>query len=126
AHALFRRLHARAHLVNVDAKVGEPGTTYLAVGSEWRKAIESPHAYTFGRGERVADHAPAVARQRGRAAPEPATTRAGAHLPRLGGGVAARRGRRARRRLVATASAAPLGGEPMHDLDDESPVERPG
>ena len=84
AHTLFTRLDARADLVNVDAKMAELETTYLAVVSEWGKSIESTDTYTFGHCERVANHAVAVARELGLDAREQTTIRVGAYLHDLG------------------------------------------
>ena len=84
AHALFSRLDARADLVNVDAKMAELETTYLAVVSEWGKSIESTDTYTFGHCERVANHAVAVARALGLDEREQTAIRVGAYLHDLG------------------------------------------
>src|SRR5438046_2033470 len=84
AHALFGRPDARADLVNVDAKMAELETTYLAVVSEWGKSIESTDTYTFGHCERVANRAVAVARALGLDEREQTTIRIGAYLHDLG------------------------------------------
>src|SRR2546422_130054 len=84
ALALFSRLDARADLVNVDAKMAELETTYLAVVSEWGKSIESTDTYTFGHCERVANHAVAVARALGLDEREQTAIRVGAYLHDLG------------------------------------------
>jgi len=84
AHTLFSRLDARADLVNVDAKMAELETTYLAVVSEWGKSIESTDTYTFGHCERVANHAVAVARALGLDEREQTAIRVGAYLHDLG------------------------------------------
>jgi HD-GYP domain-containing protein (c-di-GMP phosphodiesterase class II) len=62
AHELFRRLNARADLVNVGGKMAELEGTYLAVVRAWGQSIESNDSATFGHCERVARHAVGMAR----------------------------------------------------------------
>jgi putative nucleotidyltransferase with HDIG domain len=84
AYRLFRRLDARADLVNVGGKVAALEGTYLAVVRAWGQSIESSDSYTFGHCERVAQNAVAVARVLGLDDQEEKTVLLGAYLHDLG------------------------------------------
>jgi len=84
AYRLFRRLDARADLVNVGGKVAALEGTYLAVVRAWGQSIESSDSYTFGHCERVARNAVAVARVLGLDDQEEKTVLLGAYLHDLG------------------------------------------
>jgi putative nucleotidyltransferase with HDIG domain len=84
AYRLFRRLEARADLVNVGGKVAALEGTYLAVVRAWGQSIESSDSYTFGHCERVARNAVAVARVLGLDDQEEKTVLLGAYLHDLG------------------------------------------
>ena len=84
AHRLFQQLDARVDLVNVEAKVAELETTYLAVVRQWGESIESADSYTHGHCERVASYAVAVAGELGLDEQEQTGIRLGAYLHDLG------------------------------------------
>ena len=84
AYRLFRQLDARVDLVNVEAKVDQLETTYLAVVRQWGESIESADSYTHGHCERVASYAVAVARQLGLDEQAQTGLRLGAYLHDLG------------------------------------------
>jgi HD-GYP domain-containing protein (c-di-GMP phosphodiesterase class II) len=62
ASRLFQRVDARVDLVYVGGKMAELKGAYLAVVRAWGQSIESSDSYTFGRCERVARNAVAMAR----------------------------------------------------------------
>src|SRR5438477_124685 len=62
ASRLFQRLDARVDLIHVGGKLAELKEAYLAVVRAWGQSIESSDSYTFGRCERVARNAVAMAR----------------------------------------------------------------
>jgi putative nucleotidyltransferase with HDIG domain len=62
AHQLFKRLEARADLINVGGKMATLQGTYLSVVHEWGQSIESTDSSTFGHCERVARNAVTLAR----------------------------------------------------------------
>src|SRR2546428_609620 len=62
ASRLFQRLDARVDLIHVGGKLTELKEAYLAVVRAWGQSIESSDSYTFGRCERVARNAVAMAR----------------------------------------------------------------
>ncbi len=84
AHRLFRRLDARADLINVGGKVAELEAAYLAVVRAWGRSIESSDTYTFGHCERVARDAVTMARILGFDDHEETTILLGAYLHDLG------------------------------------------
>lgn len=84
AHGLFRRLDARADLVDVDRKVAQLEAAFLAVVRDWGQSIESADSYTFGHSERVARYAEQVARALGLDGHEITTVRLGAYLHDVG------------------------------------------
>jgi len=84
AYRLFRRMDARADLVNVGGKVAELEGAYLAVVRAWGRSIESSDTYTYGHCERVARDAVAVARLLGFDEQEETTILVGAYLHDLG------------------------------------------
>jgi putative nucleotidyltransferase with HDIG domain len=59
---LFRRLDARAEMVDVGAKVAELESGYLSVVRAWGQSLESSNSRSFGHCERVAQMAVSVAR----------------------------------------------------------------
>jgi HD-GYP domain-containing protein (c-di-GMP phosphodiesterase class II) len=62
AHQLFKRLEARADLINVGGKMATLQGTYLSVVHEWGQSIESTDISTFGHCERVARNTVKMAR----------------------------------------------------------------
>jgi putative nucleotidyltransferase with HDIG domain len=84
AHRVFRRLAAKADLVDVDAKVAKLEGTYLQVISEWGQSIESADSYTHGHCGRVADYALQVATALGIDEAEGTSIRLGAYLHDVG------------------------------------------
>ncbi|HEX5387933.1 MAG TPA: HD domain-containing phosphohydrolase [Gemmatimonadales bacterium] len=84
SHKLFRRLDARADLVDVASKMDRLEATYLAVVREWGRSIESADTYTHGHCERVADYGAAVAGALGLDDGVVTTIRLGAYLHDLG------------------------------------------
>ncbi|HET7463156.1 MAG TPA: HD domain-containing phosphohydrolase [Longimicrobium sp.] len=61
AHRLFTRLQARRELAEVDARLAELESTFLAIVAQWGDSIESADRYTRGHCERVANYACALA-----------------------------------------------------------------
>jgi len=61
AHRLFSRLQARRELAEVDARLAELESTFLAIVAQWGDSIESADRYTRGHCERVASYACALA-----------------------------------------------------------------
>jgi len=61
AHRLFSRLQARRELAEVDARLAELESTFLAIVAQWGDSIESADHYTRGHCERVANYACALA-----------------------------------------------------------------
>ncbi|HYH83752.1 MAG TPA: HD domain-containing phosphohydrolase [Longimicrobium sp.] len=61
AHGLFSRLQARRELAEVDARLSELESTFLAIVEQWGESIESADRYTQGHCERVANYACALA-----------------------------------------------------------------
>jgi putative nucleotidyltransferase with HDIG domain len=84
AYQLFQQLDARVDLINVQAKVDQLETTYLAVVRQWGESIESADSYTYGHCERVASYAVAVAAALGLDEQEQTGIRLGAYLHDLG------------------------------------------
>jgi putative nucleotidyltransferase with HDIG domain len=84
AHLLFRRLDARADLVDVSRKMAELEGTFLAMVRDWGQSIESADRYTFGHCERVAEYAVAVSQALGLDAMQQTTIRLGAYLHDVG------------------------------------------
>ena len=56
AHRLFKELHARRELLDIDARLDGLEGRYLEVVRAWGEAIESTDRYTAGHCERVADY----------------------------------------------------------------------
>lgn len=84
AHRLFRRLDARAELVNVGGRMAALEATYLAVVRAWGRSIEAADPTTFGHCERVAGTAVAVARVLGLGEEEETAVLLGAYLHDVG------------------------------------------
>ncbi|MGH7663227.1 MAG: HD domain-containing phosphohydrolase [Gemmatimonadaceae bacterium] len=84
SHRLFRRLDARADLVDVNAKVSHLEGVYLSIVRDWGRSIESSDCYTFGHSERVATYGEALASAYGLDAADVTTVRIGAYLHDLG------------------------------------------
>lgn len=61
AHRLFSHLQARRELAEVDARLAELESTFLAIVAQWGDSIESADRYTRGHCERVANYACALA-----------------------------------------------------------------
>ncbi|MGQ0815711.1 MAG: HD domain-containing phosphohydrolase [Gemmatimonadota bacterium] len=57
AHQLFEELHARADLMDLDARLDKLEQTYMRVMQQWAESIESKDRYTAGHCERVAEYA---------------------------------------------------------------------
>lgn len=57
AHRLFREVKARRELADVDRRLADLESQYLAIVREWGESIESADAYTQGHCTRVADFA---------------------------------------------------------------------
>jgi putative nucleotidyltransferase with HDIG domain len=84
AHGLFSDINASADLVDVDSRVEELESTYLALVKEWGQSIESSDTYTYGHCGRVADNAMLVATQLGLAGQELTGIKLGAYLHDVG------------------------------------------
>ncbi len=84
SHHQFRRLDARADLVDVSGKMNRLEATYLRVVREWGESIESADAYTHGHCRRVADYGVALARALGLEDDAITAIRLGAYLHDLG------------------------------------------
>jgi putative nucleotidyltransferase with HDIG domain len=84
AHRVFRRLAAKADLVDVVGKVDKLEGTYFQVVREWGQSIESADSYTHGHCGRVAEYAVRVAGALGLDEGELTRIRLGAYLHDVG------------------------------------------
>lgn len=84
AHRLFRRLDAHVDLVDVEGKVIQLESTFLAIVRTWGQSIESADSYTHGHCERVAKYGRAVAAALGLDEEQLTTIQIGAYLHDLG------------------------------------------
>ncbi len=84
AHRVFRRLAAKADLVDVVGKVDKLEGTYFQVVREWGQSIESADSYTHGHCSRVAEYAVRVAGALGLDDGELTRIRLGAYLHDVG------------------------------------------
>ena len=65
AYALFAQLTAAKEIVDLDKRVHDLETQFLAIVEQWGSSIESVDRYTQGHCERVADYACALGRDAG-------------------------------------------------------------
>jgi putative nucleotidyltransferase with HDIG domain len=84
AHKLFRKLDARVDLVHVGGKVAKLEDSYLRIARAWGQSIESSASHTFGRCERIARNAVAMARTLGLGHDGETTILLGAYLHDVG------------------------------------------
>jgi putative nucleotidyltransferase with HDIG domain len=84
SYRLFGKLGARMDLVDVEGKVDDLESRFLAVVRDWGQSIESADVYTHGHCERVASYAVSVARLLGLDEAQQTTIRLGAYLHDLG------------------------------------------
>ena len=65
AHAVFKRVQADRALADIDLRLAEFESVFLAIVQEWGESIDAKDAYTQGHCVRVADYAQALAESLG-------------------------------------------------------------